>query len=137
MEMFDMGRRYSVMAMATIPLAPWASGMVRSDVLAMEKEIGSMREERKARRLMAMRMARETLIMLESEREQHRRYREGVVPAYRKGLDAAMASYQEGSGDLFRVLDIWDRWVMARMAMLEHSGKALVLEAEYERESGK
>lgn len=137
MEMLDMGRRYSVMAMATIPWSPWSWGMVRSDVSAMEKDIESMREERKARRLMAMRMARETRIMFQAEIEQHRHYRDGIVPAYRKGLDAAMASYQEGSGDLFRVLDIWDRWVMARMTMLDHFGKALVLEAEYERESGK
>lgn len=137
MEMFRMGRRYSAMAMMTLPWAPWASGMVRSDVKAMRKEIESMRADREAMRLMARRMAEEMLIMLRSESALFRRSAEEIAPAYRKSLDAAMAAYQEGAGDLFRVLDTWDRWVMARMESLEHLEKALVLEAEYERESGR
>lgn len=137
MEMFDMGRRYSAMAMMTLPFVPWSSSMVRSDVRAMRKEIESMRSDREARRLMAWRMAGEMLLMLQNESAQFTRFHDGISPAYRKSLDAALAAYQEGAGDLFRVLDTWDRWVMSRMQTLEHLEKALVLEAEYERESGK
>ena len=137
MEMFDMGRRYSVMGMATLPWAPWSYGMIRSEVKSMRKDIQAMRSEKQARRLMALRMAREMQLMLKAETEQFRRFAEEVVPSYRMSLDAAMAAYQEGSGDLFRVLDIWDRWVMARMSALEHFGRAMVLEAEYERETGR
>lgn len=137
MEMFEMGRRYSAMAMMTLPFAPWSSSMVRSDVEAMRKDIASMRAERDARRLMAGRMAAEMLLMLKNESAQYALFNDGVSPAYRKSLDAAMAAYQEGAGDLFRVLDTWDRWVMARMQTAEHLEKALVLEAEYERETGK
>ena len=137
MEMFEMGRRYSAMAMMTLPFAPWSSPMVRSDVKAMRRDIESMRSEREARRLMGRRMASEMLLMLQNESAQFTLFNEGIAPTYRKSLDAAMAAYQEGAGDLFRVLDTWDRWVMARMQALEHLEKALVLEAEYERESGK
>jgi outer membrane protein TolC len=137
MEMFDMGRRYSAMAMMTLPFVPWSSSMVRSDVNAMRKDIEAMRADRDARRLMARRMAAEMLLMLQNESAQFTLFNEKIAPAYRKSLDAAMAGYQEGAGDLFRVLDTWDRWVMARMQSLEHLEKALVLEAEYERESGK
>ncbi|MEO7779874.1 MAG: TolC family protein [Fibrobacteria bacterium] len=137
MEMFDMGeRRYSVMGMMTLPFMPWSSGMARSETVGMAKDIESMREESKAKRLMALKMARETLIMLQAEVEQSDRFKLEVVPAYRNALDASMAAYQEGSGDLFRVLDIWDRWIMGRMTALEHFGKALALEADYERDSG-
>ena len=137
MEMFDMGSRYSVMAMVTLPWAPWSSGMVRSEVKGMKLDIQSMRSERNARKLMALRMAREIHLMLKAETEQANQYTGSVVPSYRMSLDASMAAYQEGSGELFRVLDTWDRWVMARMTALEHLGRALVLEAEYERETGK
>jgi outer membrane protein, heavy metal efflux system len=137
MEMFQMGRRFSAMAMMTLPSAPWSSGMVRSDVKAMRKDIESMRADREAMRLMARRMAEEMRLMLRNESELYARFEEDVAPAYRKSLDAAMAVYQEGAGDLFRVLDTWDRWVMARMESLGHLEKALVLEAEYERESGR
>lgn len=137
MEMLDMGRRFSAMAMMTLPLAPWSSGMVRADVASMEKDIESMQSELEARRLMARRMATEMRLMLQSETAQFTRFEQKVTPAYRKSLDASMAAYQEGAGDLFRVLDTWDRWVMARMEALEHLEKALVLEAEYERESGR
>ncbi len=137
MEMLDMGRRFSAMAMMTLPLAPWSGSMVRADVASMQKEILSMRSDREARRLMAQRMAAEMRLMLLSESAQYTRFQEEVTPAYRKSLDAAMAAYQEGVGDLFRVLDTWDRWVMARMEALEHQEKALILEAEYERESGR
>lgn len=137
MEMFDMGRRYSIMGMVTLPLAPWSSGMIRSDVKAMTIEIQAMRSEKQARRLMGLRMAREMQLMLKAETDQYRLYAEEVIPTYRASLDAAMSAYQEGSGDLFRVLDIWDSWVMARMKALEHFGNALVLEAEYERETGR
>ena len=137
MEMFDMGRRYSAMAMMTLPSAPWSSPMVRSDVNAMRKDIESMRSEREAFRLMARRMTSEMLLMLQNESAQFNLFNDGIAPTYRKSLDAAMAAYQEGTGDLFRVLENWDRWVMARMQTLEHFEKALVLEADYERESGK
>ncbi len=137
MEMFDMGRRYSVMGMMTLPLAPWSGGMIRSEVRSMQKDLQSMGSERAAHTLMALRMAREMQVMLKSEVDQLGQYDGQIVPAYRMGLDAAMAGYQEGTGDLFRVLDTWDHWVMARMTALEHFGKALVLEAEYERETGK
>ena len=137
MEMFDMGRRFSVMGMMTLPSAPWASGMVRSETKGMALDIRSMRSDLEARRLMALRMARETRLMLRAESDLARRYATGVVPAFRLALDASMAAYQEGSGDLFRVLDAWDRWVMARMTAVEHLGKASALEAEYERETGK
>lgn len=137
MEMFDMGRRYSIMGMVTLPLSPWSSGMIRSDVKAMTRDIQAMRSEKQARRLMGLRMAREMQLMLRAETDQYRLYAEEVVPTYRASLDAAMSAYQEGSGDLFRVLDIWDSWVMARMKALEHFGRALVLEAEYERETGR
>lgn len=136
MEMGSMGRRYSAMAMMTFPFAPWSSGMARSDVAAMRKGIGSMQADRQSRRLMAGRMAEEMRLMLASEIGQSGRLEREVVPVYRMSLDAATASYQEGNGDLFRVLDTWDRWVMARMRFLGHLEKALVLEAEYERETG-
>lgn len=137
MEMLDMGRRFSVMAMVTLPRAPWSFGMVRSEVKGMKLEVQSMRSEKAARKLMALRMAREMHQMLKAEVEQARQYTGKVVPTYRMSLDASMAAYQEGSGDLFRVLDTWDRWVMARMKALDHLGRALVLEADYERETGK
>lgn len=137
MEMFDMGRRYSIMGMVSLPLAPWSSGMIRSDLKAMTRDIQAMRSEKEARRLMGLRMAREMQWMLRAETGQYRLYSEEVIPTYRAALDAAMSAYQEGSGDLYRVLDIWDRWVMARMKALEHFGRALVLEAEYERETGR
>ncbi len=137
MEMFDMGRRFSAMAMMTLPLAPWSSGMVRADIGAMQKAIASMRADKESRLLMAGRMASDMILMLQSESDQYRNFNEDVTPAYRKSLDAAMAAYQEGTGDLFRVLDTWDRWVMSRMETVEHLEKALILEAEYARESGK
>ena len=137
MEMLDMGRRFSVMAMVTLPRAPWSYGMVQSEVQSMKSDVQAMRSEKGTRKLMALRMAREMHEMLKAEVELSRQYTGKVVPTYRLSLDASMAAYQEGSGDLFRVLDTWDRWVMARMTALDHLGRALVLEAEYERETGK
>lgn len=137
MDMLGMGRRFSVMAMMTLPSAPWSSGMARAEAAAMEKDIAAMRADREAMSLMAGRMAEEMRLMLASEAEQHARYDGEIAPARRKSLDAALASYQEGAGDLFRVLDAWDRWLMSRMRALDHLEKALVLEAEYDREAGR
>lgn len=137
MEMFDMGRRFSVMAMMTLPAAPWSRGMASAEVASMRREIAAMRAEREGKVLMARRMAAEALLMLDSERDQYARFQGEVAPAYRQGLDAATAAFTEGTGDLFRVLETWDRWLMARMQALDHWEKALALEAEYDRESGR
>lgn len=136
MEM-PMGRRFSLMGMMTLPRAPWSSGMVRADVASMGKEIEAMRAGRDGKALMARRMLGETALMLASEADQHAKFANEIAPAYRKSLDAAMAAYQEGQGDLYRVLETWDRWLMARMGALDHLEKALVLEAEHARESGR
>jgi outer membrane protein TolC len=137
MDMFGMGRRFSVMAMMTLPGAPWSRGMIRAETASMRHEIESMRAEREGKILMAGRMAQETLLMLRSEKTQYARLQGEVAPAYRKAMDAATAAFQEGPGDLFRVLDAWDRWLMARMRAWDHWEKALALEAEYVRETGR
>lgn len=137
MDMLGMGRRFSVMAMMTLPPAPWSSGMAKADAAAMEKDIGAMRADREAMALMAGRMAAEMRLMLAAEAGQYALYAGEIAPARRKSLEAALAAYQEGSGELFRVLDAWDRWLMARMRAWDHLERALVLEAEYDRESGR
>ncbi len=135
MQMFGMPNQFSVMGMMVIPIAPWSSGMYRSDVRAMDYRIGDMELEKQNMQLMARRMAAEKLVMLKSETQQLRNYDSLIVPAYQDNYDAALLAYQDNTGSFFVLLDAWDMLLMKKLEAVDQLYKVLVLQTQYEYET--
>ncbi len=135
MQMFNMPPQYSIMGMMTIPIAPWASKMYKSEVKSMDFQIRAMTQEKEGMQLMATRMINEKLVMLNYTRQQLVNYETGIIPAYQENLEANLLAYKQNTGNLFVLLDSWEMLLMKRMEYNSKLLEVLQLEADYEYET--
>ena len=135
MQMLGMPNQFSVMGMMVIPIAPWSSGMYRSEVRAMDFRIADMQLEKEKMQLMARQMAAEKFVMLKYEMQQLNNYDSLIIPAYKDNYDAAFLSYSNNTGNFFLLLDAWDMLLMKKMEREDELLKVLSLQVQYEYET--
>lgn len=129
-----MPNSFSVMGMISIPIAPWASKMYRSEIKAMQFNIRGMEKEREA-------MLQETQGMLygmqyEIQTMQKRitAMEEKIIPALQKTMDAKFINYQENKMTLNEVMDAWEALTMMQTNILDEKLKLYEMIADYEKE---
>jgi outer membrane protein, heavy metal efflux system len=129
-----MPKAFSVMGMVSIPIAPWASKMYKSEVKAMQYNIQAMERERAA-------MLQETQGMLygmQSEIQSMQKRIQGlektVIPAMQKSLDASFINYQENKLQVPVVIDAWEALNMLQMNLLDEKLKLYQMIVDYEKE---
>lgn len=137
MQMLGMPNQFSVMGMIVIPIAPWSSGMYRSEVLALDFQIQSMQLEKENMQLMSKQMAAEKLVMLKYETQQLNNYDSLIIPAYQNNFDASLLAYKENTGNFFIVLDAWDMLLMKKIEAADQLHKILIPQTQYEYEMEK
>jgi outer membrane protein, heavy metal efflux system len=134
MQMYGMPNQYSIMGMITIPIAPWSSGMYKSEVKSMKHEINAMQKEKETMLLMAKRMFNEKQAMFGYEFRQLINYSKSVIPSYQKNFDAGLLAYRQNTGNLFILLDGWEMLLMKKMEYLDKYLDLLLLQSEIEYE---
>lgn len=128
-----MPRQYTLMGMVSIPIAPWASKMYKSEVKSMEFEIESMSREREAMLTQMVGMTRSMEAELLTMQKQLDNYQKKIIPALRKNLNVSMLSYQENKLDLNTVIDSWETINMAQINYLDQLGRFYKMIVEYEK----
>jgi cobalt-zinc-cadmium efflux system outer membrane protein len=114
-----MPNQFSVMGMVSIPIAPWSRTETDAMTGGIDQEIESMRQKR-----LAVIREQETNERIYASQRQAIRSQlndidEKVLPEYRRSFEAALGSYAQNAGDLFRVVDAWQMLRMAEMNRLE------------------
>lgn len=136
MQPFDdmMPKAFSVMGMISIPFAPWASKMYKSDIRAMEFNIRAMETERAA-------MLQETQAMLYgmqneilSMQKRINAIETKVIPALQKTFDANYLVYQENKLSVTVLLDSWEALNMMQTELLDDKRRLYQMIADYEKE---
>jgi outer membrane protein TolC len=129
-----MPKAFSVMGMVSIPIAPWASKMYKSEVKAMQYNVQAMERERAA-------MLQETQGMLygmqaeiRSMEKRIRGLEATVIPAMQKSLDASFITYQENKLQVPVVIDAWEALNMLQMNLLDEKLKLYQMIVDYEKE---
>ena len=129
-----MPNQYSIMGMISIPLAPWASKMYKSEIKAMQSNIQAMQKERSA-------MLQETQGMLYgmqyeilSMQKRIVAMEEKVIPALQKTLDANFINYQENKLQLTVVIDSWEALTMMQLDLLNEKLKFYQMIVDHEKE---
>lgn len=135
MAMLGMPNQFTIMGMVTIPIAPWSSGMYKTEVQSMTYEIEAMSRERETMKLMATRVINEKLAMLNYEKQQYDNYESDIIPSYRKNMDANLVAYKQNTGNFFVLLDAWEMLLMKQLGALDKLGLLLRLQTEYEYET--
>lgn len=128
-----MPNQYSMMGMLSIPIAPWSSGMYKSEVKAMSFEQDAMKKERESMLTQMFGMTKGMENSLMNMERQLRNYKEKILPALRKNLQVSMLSYQENKGDLNTVIDGWEAINMAQMTYIEQMQLFYKMIVDYEK----
>jgi outer membrane protein TolC len=129
-----MPNQYSIMAMISIPIAPWASKMYKSEIKAMQSNVQAMEIERSA-------MLQETQGMLYgmqyeilSMQKRITAMEEKVIPALQKTLDVNFINYQENKLQLSVVIDSWEALTMMQLDLLNEKLKFYQMIVDHEKE---
>ncbi|HEX6227797.1 MAG TPA: TolC family protein [Chryseolinea sp.] len=129
-----MPQQFSLMAMVSIPIAPWSSKMYKAEVKGMRYDIEAMKKNREALLIEARGtlagMARQLVRM----RQQLENYNSKIIPALRKNYEMLMLAYEENREQLPMVLDGWESMNMAQLEYLDKLETYYNLIVSYEKE---
>ncbi|WP_347051858.1 TolC family protein [Flavobacterium olei] len=136
MNSFDkmMPKAYSVMAMMSIPIAPWSSKMYKSDTKAMQYNVQAMEKEKSA-------MLQETQGMLYGMQYEILTMQKRIlgletkiIPSMQKSLDVNFLNYQENKLQIPVVIDSWEALNMLQNDLLDEKLKLYQMIVDYEKE---
>lgn len=130
----EMPTQFSAMAMVTIPIAPWASRMYKSEVRGMQYEIEAMRKERAGLLNEVRGMVAGMNAQLARMKQQLANYEKAILPALEKNYQALMLAYEENTEQLPAVVDGWEAYNMARQEYLDRKEEYYKMIVAYEQQ---
>lgn len=133
----DMPVQFTAMAMVSIPIAPWASRMYKSEIKGMQFDIAAMKREREALLLESRGMVAGMAARLQRMQQQLDNYQTKIIPALQKNYEATMLAYEENREQLSNVLDGWEALSMVRQERLDKLEEYYTMIASYEKQREK
>jgi len=103
---------------------------------AAEQELAAARLELADAEAMARAKAAQLLSAWTNADEQAERYRQGILPQTSAALDAARASYLTGRGDFSTVIEDFNLWLEAHVALARREADRFSARAEFDRLAG-
>jgi outer membrane protein TolC len=129
-----MPQQFSLMAMVSIPIAPWSSKMYKAEVKGMQYDIEAMKKNREALLIDARGAIAGMAKQLARMQEQLENYKLKIIPALRKNYEMLMISYEENREQLPMVVDGWEAMNMAQVEYLEKLENYYNMIVNYEKE---
>ena len=114
-----MPQQFSLMAMVSIPIAPWSSKMYKAEVKGMQYDIEAMKRNREALLIEARGRLAGMVQHLARMQQQLENYNTKIIPALRKNYEVLMLAYEENREELPMVIDGWEAMSMAQLEYLD------------------
>lgn len=130
----DMVTQFSLMAMVSIPIAPWSSRMYKSEIAGMTHEIEAMKKGREAILIEARGMLAGMASQLVRMKQQLENYDQKIIPALKKNYETLLLAYEENREQLPIVIDGWEAMNMAQMEYLNKMQEYYLMIVRYEKE---
>ncbi len=133
----DMPLQFSLMAMVSIPIVPWASKMYKSEVNGMNYEIEAMKKGKEAILIETKGMLSGMASQLVRMKQQLINYDAKIIPALKRNYETVMIAYEENRAELPIVIDAWEAMNMAQMEYLNKTDEYYKMIVRYEKETEK
>jgi len=130
----DMPTQFSLMAMVSIPIAPWSAKMYKSEVAGMNYEIEAMQKGKEAIINEARGMLAGMASQLVRMKQQLENYDQKIIPALKKNYETLLLAYEENREQLPIVIDGWEAMNMAQMEYLNKMQDYYLMIVRYEKE---
>jgi cobalt-zinc-cadmium efflux system outer membrane protein len=135
-HMFSFGNNanlFTLMGMASIPIAPWSSKMYKSTVMGLHYEIQGYQKQKDAIINEATGMLESLKYRISSQKRQIDMYNKSIIPALEKNYRTSLLAYEQNTEDLFVVLEALQALQLSKMEALNKQQELLNLQIEYEK----
>lgn len=129
-----MPNAFSVMGMVSVPIAPWASKMYKSEVKGMEYEVLAMSKEKAAMLQESQGMLYGMQFEIQSMEQRIAAMEKKIIPTLQKALDVSFLNYRENKLQLPEVIGAWEALTMMEINVLDERLKLYLMIADYEKE---
>ncbi len=129
-----MPKAFSVMGMVSIPIAPWASKMYKSEVKGMQYEVEAMQMEKAAMLQETQGMLYGMQYQIKTMQQQIAAMEQKIIPTLQKTLDVNVLGYRENKLQLPEVIASWEALNMMQNNVLDEKLKLYLMIADYEKE---
>ena len=136
-HMFGFGnqpQQFSLMAMLTIPIAPWSSKMYTSTVIGLNYEIEGMKNQQQALLNDVSGLIQNIKSQIKYKKEQVSLYETIIIPSMRKNYQAALLAYEQNTEELFMVLDAWQNLKITQLGLVDQLNDLVQLQVQYEKQ---
>lgn len=136
-HMFTFGtqpQQFSLMAMMTIPIAPWSSKMYKSSVAGLNYEIEALRNQQSTLLNNTIGFIENIKSQIKNKKQQIDLYEKTIIPSMRKNYQATLLAYEQNTEELFMALDAWQNLKVSQLGYLDLLNDLLQLQIQYEKQ---
>lgn len=127
-------QQFSLMAMVTIPIAPWSSKMYKSSVSGLNFEIEAVKNQQQILMNQTTGNLQNIKEQIRSKKQQLSLYEKTIISSMRKNYQTTLLAYEQNTEELFMVLDAWQNLKVAQIGYLDQLKELLLLQVEYEKQ---
>lgn len=127
-------QQFSLMAMVTIPIAPWSSKMYRSSVYGLNYEIDAVKNQQSALLNNVTGTLQSIKTQMLNKKQQLDLYEKTIIPSMQKNYQSTLLAYEQNTEELFMVLDAWQNLKITQLGYLDILNDMLQLQVLYEKE---
>ena len=127
-------QQFTLLAMMTIPIAPWSSKMYESSVEGLLYDIEALNEQRQNLVNQVSGNIENQKILIKSKKQQIELYEKTIIPSMKKNYELSLLAYEQNTEELFMVLDAWQNLKLTQIGFFDQIMDLVTLQTEYEKQ---
>lgn len=125
-------QQFSLMAMVTIPIAPWSSKMYKSNVKGLNYEIEAAKLEQQGFVNNVSGAIENIKVKIKNKKQQIELSEKVVIPSMKKNYETALLAYEQNTEELFMILDAWQNLKLMQLNYVDQLMELAELQIQYE-----
>jgi outer membrane protein TolC len=127
-------QQFSLMAMVTIPIAPWSSKMYQSTVKGLNYEIEASKFEQQGFVNNVSGTIENIKVKIKNKKQQIELSEKVVIPSMKKNYETTLLAYEQNTEELFMVLDAWQNLKLMQLNYIDQLMELVELQIQYENQ---
>ncbi len=127
-------QQFSLMAMVTIPIAPWSKKMYKSTVAGLNYEIESVKLQQQGFINTVSGNLENLKIKIKSKKLQIELSEKTIIPSMRRNYETSLLAYEQNTEELFMVLDAWQNLKLMQLSYIDQLIELVTLQTQYENQ---
>lgn len=127
-------QQFSLMAMVTIPIAPWSSKMYKSTVKGLNYEIEASKFEQQGFVNNVSGTIENIKVKIKNKKQQIELSEKVVIPSMKKNYETTLLAYEQNTEELFMVLDAWQNLKLMQLNYIDQIMELAELQIQYENQ---